>query len=729
MASRKTLASIVLAIHRSTCNGALVRWTWMTRMDRMVGWLRPVIAYLPALLVSGMLAYASLSAIVQHVGHPAVPLDDAFIHFQFARNLAAGRFFQYMPGEGYVAGATSFLWPLLLAPFYLIGFRGLSILWVAWFFGFLALAGVFLEVFRLTEKLTGRAVALGASAMCAFFGAFTWFAASGMETMALAWVLLRGARLAAEWFENPETRSQKSRNHLILLGIIAPGIRPEGAMVSLFAAIALLISPFGTGKRQRALGALPLLGLLFDPVIHLMLTGSTTSNTTAVKWLPANPYYGFRELWDTVGYNLRVFFQVLLDGQQWSAVFLPRGTLPFALLALGSIPLMGWRSQRPWRAGLVFFIALGMMIPCTYHTFLWNRLRYLWPFAPAWFIGMACFTKLAGQMLSLVRPRWGLIAPMLAGIVAGVLAGNMKWTVDDLVKSAAAIDLQQVELGRWAKENLPAEAIIGVNDTGAIAYLSERRTFDVIGLTTQGEGRYWVAGAGSRFEHYERLYASEPHRFPTHFIVYPHWMACEPVLGKRLHEASVYDQTILGGTTMVVYEARVDLLGSGARPILIPYSGEIIDELDVADLESEQAHAYEIAHGGKDEANKVHTDFFFEDRPGGIDSGQDENTSINDRIWADGGRFERVADRFVAHLRPGQPAKAIARWVGAHEGEVELEIKSGSTPLVTIRLGAYRAQENEFIIPAQVASEHTPIEVRALHGGTFGSLHYWFVAQ
>jgi len=72
-------------------------------------------------------------------------------------------------------------------------------------------------------------------------------------------------------------------------------------MVSLFAAIALLISPFGTGKRQRALGALPLLGLLFDPVIHLMLTGSTTSNTTAVKWLPANPYYGFRELWDTVG--------------------------------------------------------------------------------------------------------------------------------------------------------------------------------------------------------------------------------------------------------------------------------------------------------------------------------------------------------------------------------------------------------------------------------------------
>jgi hypothetical protein len=290
-----------------------------------------------------------------------------------------------------------------------------------------------------------------------------------------------------------------------------------------------------------------------------------------------------------------------------------------------------------------------------------------------------------------------------------------------------------VELGRWAKDNLPADAIIGVNDTGAIAYLSERVTFDVIGLTTQGEARYWVAGAGSRFEHYERLHASTPQRFPTHFIVYPHWMACEPVLGKRLHEASVHDQTILGGVTMVVYEARLDLLGSGARPVQLPMSGDLIDELDVADLESEEEHAYEIEHGGRGEANEVHTDFLLDVGWGdaqGDDEGEanDDDSVSGSRVWADGGRFARTADRFVARLRPGVQARAIARWVGSDDGEVEIVVESGSRVLATVRLGAYRMQEDEFVVPADVASERTPIQVRALNG-TFGSLHYWFLAD
>jgi hypothetical protein len=705
----------------------------MKRLGRGAERLRPAIPYLPATVVAGAVAYGSISAILAHVGHPAVPLDDAFIHFQYARNLASGQFFHYAPGQGYVSGATSLLWPVLLAPFYLVGFRGLSIIWVAWILGFAALAGLLVEVVRLTERLTGRAVAIAAASMCALFGAFVWFAASGMETIPLAWILVRTARVAAEWIETP-TRLPRARNDLLICGLIAPLIRPEGALASVFAAGALLAFPLPPTRRGRILSALPLAGPLITPLVHLIMAGSTSSNTTAVKWLPANPYYtSLASLWETIGQNLRIFFSILLDGQQWSAVFLPEGSMPIALMALGAIPVAGWRSGRPWRGLLVLLLALAMLIPCTYHTFLWNRLRYLWPFAPAWFIGVACLAKLLGDSLALVRIRWAFTAPVLGGVAAGALIGNLKWTRSDLVKSAAAIDLQQVELGRWAKDNLPADAIIGVNDTGAIAYLSERATFDVIGLTTQGEARYWVAGAGSRFEHYERLHASTPQRFPTHFIVYPHWMACEPVLGKRLHEASVHDQTILGGVTMVVYEARLDLLGSGARPVQAPMSGDLIDELDVADLESEQEHAYEIEHGGRDEANKVHTDFLLDVGWGDAES-EDEGEPNDDdgvsgsRVWADGGRFARTADRFVARLRPGVQARAIARWVGSDDGEVEIVVESGARVLANVRLGAYRAQEDEFVIPADVASERTPIQVRALNG-TFGSLHYWFVAD
>src|SRR6185312_9965002 len=88
--------------------------------------------YLPALAVSAILGAICVRAILHEAGGPGAPLDDTFIHFQFARGLAGGHFFQYVPGEGYVSGATSLLWPLLLAPFYAVGLRDVSLLWAAW---------------------------------------------------------------------------------------------------------------------------------------------------------------------------------------------------------------------------------------------------------------------------------------------------------------------------------------------------------------------------------------------------------------------------------------------------------------------------------------------------------------------------------------------------------------------------------------------------------------------
>ena len=42
------------------------------------------------------------------------PLDDAWIHFQFARNLSQGHGFSYNPGQP-TPGSTAPLWTLLLA--------------------------------------------------------------------------------------------------------------------------------------------------------------------------------------------------------------------------------------------------------------------------------------------------------------------------------------------------------------------------------------------------------------------------------------------------------------------------------------------------------------------------------------------------------------------------------------------------------------------------------------
>src|SRR5688572_33286505 len=52
------------------------------------------------------------------------PLDDVYIHFDFARALGKGHPFEWIPGQGYSSGETSPLYAVVLALGWCIGFRG-----------------------------------------------------------------------------------------------------------------------------------------------------------------------------------------------------------------------------------------------------------------------------------------------------------------------------------------------------------------------------------------------------------------------------------------------------------------------------------------------------------------------------------------------------------------------------------------------------------------------------
>jgi len=694
-------------------------------------------AYAPALVGSAAVGALCIQAILARAGGPAFPLDDAFIHLQFARGLAEGRFYEYVAGEGYSSGATSLLWPLVLAPFHLIGVRGISLVWVAWALGALSHAGVAVETARLARPLVGRAGAAGAGAMSVAFAAFAWFGFSGMETVAFAWILARTARVAAGWCEpagrEPPVRSLRGGLGLALLGGVAPLVRPEGVIASVLAAAALAYrppvdAPRLASWRGRLLGLAPLAGVALGPALHWAMTGHPGSSTTAVKWLVGNPSYQGGALWAAIGGNVWLLVTDVLNGGPWTALFLPEGSSVPLLLGALALPVAGFRRRRPMHAVAVAVVALGTLLPCTYLSFLWNRVRYVWPFAPAWFVMVACFARELGDLAVRFRRDLTYVTPLFLGVCAGGLAARLPWAVYDLAQSAHAIDQQQVRLGRWAAEHLPADALIGVNDTGAIAYFAGRRTFDVVGLTTEGEARYWVEGAGSRFEHYERL---PPERRPTHFIVYPHWMACPPVLGEELTEATVLDQTILGGTTMIAYEARYDALGSGAAPVRLWPGERVLDAIDVADLESEEAHAY-ARGGGTDQDNRVlmssppHSD-----APGG---------SAAPLEIADGGRFERKVDRFVARL-PGAAsaatsASASARLVlrVASDDGARLAITAAGEPVGEVEIPPGDWVERSIALPPGVLGSARDVDRDALHlevglrrGAAFHAYHYWVV--
>src|ERR1700753_2583853 len=132
------------------------------------------------LLLAGMLACAGylkmeLWALAGRLGWP---LDDSWIHLQFARNLAPGRGLSYTPGE-LVTGSTAPLWTALLA--LLSYLPGNLFLWVQ-------LAGILLYLvgvdatWRLARQLglpPGRAALAGGLTLCT--GWLAWSALSGME--------------------------------------------------------------------------------------------------------------------------------------------------------------------------------------------------------------------------------------------------------------------------------------------------------------------------------------------------------------------------------------------------------------------------------------------------------------------------------------------------------------------------------------------------------------------
>ena len=670
-------------------------------------------AYVVPLLLSSLLGYFAMEGILERAGRPALPLDDSFIHLQFARRFAEGHPFTFANhGGGFSSGATSFLWPLMLTPFYLFGLHGLSMVYAAWILGTIFHAAVVLESKRLAEPLVGRPAAYGVAGMCLVFGAFAWFAWSGMETIAFTWALVRGTRVAADYLEKrPSARTMRGAGEVIAMGIIAPLIRPEGGLVSLIAAGALFYAgtpAFSEHRFRRVLsrapGLVPLAGVAFLPLLNIALTGHARSTTAMVKWYVGNPYLDPQRLFLAISGTMKMFVTELLAGGPYTTEFLPDFT--HYLVAAGCVALVAAMVRLPTRARaiVVALFLLGSFIPCTFETILWNRVRYIWPFAPSWFLVIACLGKQLGDLIGRWMKGTDFLAPLIAGAFAGALSTKLKWSLDDLATSARAINLQQVTLGMWAKENLPEDARIGVNDTGAIAYFSDRKTFDVVGLTTEGEAKYWVAGAGSRYEHYERMREDE---LPTHFIVYPQWMAVNPVLGRELTSATVTDQSILGGTTKVAYEARYDTLGRGSLPTHVSADGKLLDEVDVSDLESEAEHKFWVGPSSKEE-NQVFTAW------------DDEGRDI-----ADGGRVNRYFDGFVVHLPAGKAVRMVLRL--ATENDTTLNVTVSDTVVGTIDLPASSWEEREITIPAEQVSATTTIRITPKDDAPrFTSMHYWF---
>lgn len=142
-------------------------------------WLRDPATWI---VIVAML-FVAASAFVHARQYRYNVIDDSYISFQFAKNLATGRGIVFNPGER-VEGYTNFLWVVLLAPFYLFA-RAASIDFtkVAIVLNALVALGCLATMGAIARRIFANRLApvvvwVGLTALDA---AFQGYAASGME--------------------------------------------------------------------------------------------------------------------------------------------------------------------------------------------------------------------------------------------------------------------------------------------------------------------------------------------------------------------------------------------------------------------------------------------------------------------------------------------------------------------------------------------------------------------
>jgi arabinofuranosyltransferase len=119
----------------------------------------------------------------------------------------------------------------------------------------------------------------------------------------------------------------------------------------------------------------------------------------------------------------------------------------------------------------------------------------------------------------------------------------------------ANINEMQVATGKWIDQNLPKDALIATNDIGAIAYFSDRRVIDTVGLISPQVLDDIRRGVSKD----DAVYALFEKERPDYAVLFPSWY---PELVKRrplfemIHRVVLTENLIAGGNELVVYRLK-----------------------------------------------------------------------------------------------------------------------------------------------------------------------------
>lgn len=151
-----------------------------------------------------------------------IAIDDAFITFRYAENVATGQGFVFNPGE-HVEGTSTFLFTIVLAAFRVVGVDPLHASRIVGVGSYLALVLLAYALVRTVVKKHHRVLGLGAAVLVAASTPLAFYSYTGMETVFFDALILLGAVLLIR----DVTENRDGRAWPLAMGAVAL-TRPEG---------------------------------------------------------------------------------------------------------------------------------------------------------------------------------------------------------------------------------------------------------------------------------------------------------------------------------------------------------------------------------------------------------------------------------------------------------------------------------------------------------------------
>jgi hypothetical protein len=418
--------------------------------------------------------------------------DDAMVSMRYARNLARGFGLVWNPNGPAVEGYTNPLWVLYMSAFHATGISDAKASLPIQLSGAVAIAGMMVLAWRMTERLTAGSVAAAAAAasLVGFFLPLNLWSLQGMEVGALALIVTYAAWRAC----NDMDQHRFSPALWIVLGV-ATFLRMDAVVPYVCFLLVLAFADPSNRRRHLALGGSILIGsLLLQTAFRVWYYGSPLPNTYYLKMsgfpVALRVSRGLLALFATI-WRMNVLIWIAALTLFWFR----RDRRVLMLLALvvsassysvyvGGDAWEGWGGANRYLSAVmpVFFVLVAAALHEWYRRIVGSP-----PDAPPHQIA------------------FGLVACCVL-INLNLFAGPPSLGEAALVRSPFVVDINQrmVRVGLLLRELTDAQARVAVTWAGALPYFADRESIDILGkndpviahqpmrLTARGLAR-WVA--------------------------------------------------------------------------------------------------------------------------------------------------------------------------------------------------------------------------------------------